>query len=384
MFFNIGPNKLDNFPVHYQHGNLVVNLDTGWHEAVDDNNNKIFYKGYLDQGSIAEYIQSIAQQEEPLYTGNFCLLKCFDQGVTIKTDRCRGFPIWYDLNLGLNNLIPYQYTCWADSFVTLSDDLKKIESKFNLIGLVESSTLYFDQVVEQVDQLLIKKISKFAQTLKNPIRVFLSGGIDTTTLFSYIRRLEIPYELVTCLHTDLDYFYLKNHGDLSNFWGYRQFHYWKEPTVLLSGAPGDEFTVRSPTTANMMLRYYNTDIPEIIENYSTCLHYKYFTKFFDVFLDQKMLEFKSLDDAIHACLNLIVNDWQHWHLGTTISYTPLRDIEIFKTIARLEKNSLIDQIMQSNIQLELIGKNDPELLEVLSTFKNTNNYFENLTKILRT
>lgn len=383
MFFNIGPNKLDNFPVHHKHGNLVVNLDTGWHETADSNNNKIFYKGYLDQGPIADYIELIAQQEEPKYTGNFCILKCFDQGVTVKTDRCRGFPIWYDSSLGFNNLIPYDYTCWADSFVTLSDNLKKIESKFDLIGSIESTPLNFQQVVDHVDQILTKKISKFAHTLNQPIRVFLSGGIDTTTLFSYVRKLGIPFELVNCLHTDLDYFYLKNHGDLSNFWGYRQFHYWKEPTVLLSGTPGDEFTVRSPTTANMMLRYYNTDIPEIMENYSTSLHYKYFAKFFDVYQNQKMIKFESLNHAVGACLNLIVNDWQHWHLGATISYTPLRDIDVFKTIARLEKNSLIDQIMKSTIQLALIRKNDPDLLEVLSIFKNTNNYFENLTKILK-
>ena len=123
MFFNITTKELDNFPIKYRHGNLVLNLDSGWSESFDNNNNKIFYKGYLDQGPIAEYIEEIACQEEPIYTGNFCILKCFDQGVTIKTDRCRSFPIWYDAVQGCNNLIPYSYTCWTDSFVTITHTL---------------------------------------------------------------------------------------------------------------------------------------------------------------------------------------------------------------------------------------------------------------------
>ena len=382
MFFNITTKELDNFPIKYRHGNLVINLDSGWSETADNNNNKIFYKGYLDQGPIAEYIEEIARQEEPIYTGNFCILKCFDQGVTIKTDRCRSFPIWYDAVQGCNNLIPYSYTCWTDSFVTITYTLEKIESKFDLIGPIESTTLSFDQVINQVDQILTNKISKFAQTLNQPVRVFLSGGIDTTTLFSYILRLQIPYELINCLHTDLDYFYLKNHSDLANFWGYRQFHYWAQPNILLSGAPGDEFTVRSPTTANMMLRYYETDINNLLTTHQDSLHYQYFKKYTDIFESQQHITFNSLDHAICKCLSIIVNDWQHWHLGDTISYTPLRDIKIFETIARLEKPALINQIMDSVIQKELIRRNSPDLLSILSTDKNTNNYFENLTKIL--
>jgi hypothetical protein len=382
MFFNIGPTRLDNFPKNYQHNNLYINLDAGWHESQDQHGNILFYKGYVDSAKIEDVLLEIAEQEEPIFYGNFCLIKCFDQGVAIKADQLRSFPIWYDTDYGLNNLIPYNYTCWTDSFVTLTHSLEKIESKFDLIGPIESTTLSYEVVIEQVDQILTDKITKFAQTLTQPIRVFLSGGIDTTTLFSYIRRLEIPYELVDCLHTNLDYFYLKNHGDLANFWGYRQFHYWKHPSVLLSGTPGDEFTVRSPTTANMMLRYYGTDINELSITHSSSLHYQYFKKYTEIFESQQDISFNSLDHAIRECLNIIINDWQHWHLGATISYTPLRDLEIFKTIARLEKSVLIEQIMDSVVQKELIRRNNPELLSILSADKNNNNYFENLTRIL--
>jgi len=380
MFFHIGNISLDNFPRNYQHNNLYVNLDHGWHEIHDQHNNKIFYKGYLDHANIEDHLIDIASQEEPLYTGNFCLIKCFDQGVSIKTDRCRSFPIWYDQQRGLNNLIQYNETIWSDSFVTLTFDLNKIESKFDLIGQIETTTLSFDHVVKCVDEILTNKILEFSKTIKRPVRVFLTGGIDTTTLFSYFYKFKIPYEIIDYYHTDLDYFYRKNHGDLCNFWGYRQFHYWKDEVILLSGAPGDEFTVRSPTTANMMLKYYQTGIDELLPKYKDSLHYKYFGKHNLLWESQKNLHYSSLKEVILACSNIIVNDWQHWHLGKTISYTPLRDLEIFKAVSRLKFEDLVDQIMNSSIQMALITKNNPELLQILSTNKNSNNYMENVTK----
>jgi len=381
MFFNIGPEKLDNFPVHYQHGKLTVNLDTGWKETVDVYNNKIFYKGYLDKANIDNCIVELSNQEEPLHTGNFCLIKCFDQGVTLKADRYRSFPIWYDPAYGLNNLISWQETSWTDSFVKLTHELEKVESKFDLLGIVQSDTLTFSEVVDQVDAILTNKILSFAQNVNQPIKVFLSGGIDTTTLFSYLCKLKIPYQIVSCYHTDLDYFYLKNHGTLSKFWGYRQFHYWKEPSVLLSGTPGDEFTVRSPTTTNMILRYYDTSLEKLLPKHTDSLHFNYFSQYVDSLRYQEHLNYTSLEHVIKECSNIILNDWQHWHLGPTISYTPLRDIKIFQLIARLNFDDLVQQIMNSSVQRELIKRNNPELLTILSTNKNNSNYMENITNL---
>lgn len=382
MFFNIGLKSLENFPVHYQHENLIINLDSGWTIAEDKHKNKIFYKGYLDNGNLANHVIDISEQEEPLYTGNFCLLKCFNQGITIKTDRYRSFPIWYDSTLGFNNLVKYKETIWTDSFVTLKFNLEKVESKFDIIGQIDTSSLSKTEVIDAVDKILTVKITEFSKKINQPIKVFLSGGIDTTTLFSYIKKLKIPYELVDCYHTDLDYFYLKNHSTLQNFWGFRQFHYWKNSSILLSGAPGDEFTIRSPTTANMMLIAHGLSIEKLLPYHTKDLHYDYFSKYTKLWESHKSLHYANINQAIQECLNIILNDWQHWHLGETISYTPFRDIDIFKIVARLGTSDLISQVMDSSIQKELILNNDPNLVKILSNSKNTNNYMENLVHLL--
>jgi hypothetical protein len=384
MFFNIGQKKLDNFPKNYQHNNLYINLDEGWHESQDQHGNILFYKGYVDSANIEDVLLEIAEQEEPKFYGNFCLIKCFNQGVAIKADQLRSFPIWYDIHSGLTNLTSLKSQVWTDSVVMIQNNGKLVESKFKYLDSIESITLTLAQAVDQVDAILSDKIQKFTQHNSLPLKVFLSGGIDTGLLYSYILKYNIPHELIDCEHIDFDYFYLKNRFAIRNFWGYEQIHHWRESCVLVSGAPGDEFTVRSPTTANMLMRFHGTSIPELLANsgYSNSLHYTYFNN--PTYLkmwSKDTRTWKIREEVILDCINLIVNDYQHWHLGNTLTYTPLRDIRIFEIIARLEKESLTDQVMNSRVQVEIIKRNHPELLKYLASQKNFNN-MSNLTGIL--
>jgi hypothetical protein len=94
------------------------------------------------------------------------------------------------------------------------------------------------------------------------------------------------------------------------------------------------------------------------------------------------MQFESLGDAVKQCINLNLNDWQHWHIGKTVTYTPLRDVKIFELIAKLPKQYLIEQTMNSVVQKTLIQKNTPELLSCLATQKNSQNCMANLTSLL--
>ena len=73
MFFHISKTKQDNFPHNHQTTNFFVSLDEGWHHTFDQNNNNIWYKGYLDNGELADKALEIAEEEEPQRTGNFCV-----------------------------------------------------------------------------------------------------------------------------------------------------------------------------------------------------------------------------------------------------------------------------------------------------------------------
>jgi hypothetical protein len=387
MFFHVGKQAQQNFPHNHKCGNFVVSLDEGWHLAHDAQGNPLWYKGYLDQGNLADHVVGISMTTIPEHYGNFCIIKVVDRGVVLHTDRLRSFPIWHSAE-GLTNLKATDRTVWTNSFVMMSNDMTLTDLTFDLIASVPNSTLSFDQVVDQVDALLTAKTEQFlSQPRPVPLRVFLSGGIDTATVFAYIKRFTTDYELVLGSHVDYDYFYLKNHGTLSRQWGYRQIHHWREDCVLASGAPGDEFTVRNPTTANLLLLHHGTSIPELLSDiaYGASLHRSYYDNpaYMKMWQAQAAdYQARSLSQVIHECCSHNINDWQHWHLGRTLTWTPMRDLEMFKLIARLEPRALVTQVMHSTVQKELIRRHAPEVLGYLSTQKNSNNYLENLVPLL--
>jgi hypothetical protein len=107
-----------------------------------------------------------------------------------------------------------------------------------------------------------------------------------------------------------------------------------------------------------------------------CLHSAYFRK------KDNYEIFKQPATATPWDLcNIIVNDWQHWHLGNTLTWTPLRDLEIFKLLLRLPMDAAVEQVMNSKLSIQLIEQNCPGLSAGLSTQKNSGNVLSNLTRI---
>ena len=131
---------------------------------------------------------------------------------------------------------------------------------------------------------------------------------------------------------NIDIFPLLNYDKIASNWGYKQIHHWRESCILTSGAPGDEFMLRSPTTCDLFLKYYNIDIVQLTKENPDCLHHEYFllNKHLDIFNTQQIDTSLTKEQMYKHLCNIIINDWQHWHLGNTLTWTPLRDLEIFK------------------------------------------------------
>ena len=383
MFFHISKTVQENFPHNHQTTHFVISLDAGWNQTVDQNNNNIWYKGYLDDDLLADRVLEISDEELPSFTGNFCVIKVSDQRLVIRSSKLRSFPIWYNSAIGVTNLQNIGEVVLVDSIITVNHDMGLIQNKFDPTGDIETSLLDFDNVADQIDQLVDSKIKKFLSLQTTPIKVFLSGGIDSAFVFSYIQKHTDNYEIIAESHIEYDYFYLKNHGHLKKFWGYSQIHHWKQPSILASGAPGDEFSCRNPITVDFLLKCHGTSFVETMEDprfKNNSLNYSFFKEHYLEKLSRTPT-YPNLKKAILKGCDYNGNDWQHWHLGKTLTYTPLRDIEIFKLYARLEVDALKEQLMNSAIQVKLIGKNNPKLLNILSASKNGLNYMQNLTNL---
>lgn len=379
MFFSISKTKLENFPCAYHLGDFVINTDNGW-RRIDDGNTSIVYKGYIDQVDIVQHIIDVVKHPHPVYTGNFCALVFKNGQLQIKTDRYRAFPI-YISDDSITNLIPSGHTAWADSLVTIHSDFTTSETKFDVIGNIDTSPMSAENVLDEITKILDQKIKCFLEHNTLPVRVFLTGGIDSMLLYSFLKKYTNNYELVKYLHFDYDYFWLKNSEDIGNFWGYRQIHHWKDPCVLTSGTPGDEFMLRSPDTSDMWLKSHGIQITDLLNEpkWQSCLHAKYFNKKSTYSIFQQHRPFPVTPWEL---CNIVVNDWQHWHLGNTLTWTPLRDLEIFKLMLQLPIDDAITQIMDSKLSKQLIIQNCNGLVDLLNNSKNIGGPNNNFIKFL--
>jgi hypothetical protein len=387
MFFSISNQCENNFTANYNFGSVWINVDAGW-EVKSDDTYFVIYKGYADNFSLDSILNEIRESELPFDLGNYCVFYINKKSsqVYIRTDRYRGFPIYVDLGNSVNNLQKKSSTKWSDNIITVNPDITIEEYQFDIIGEIDTSTVDYSTAVSSIDKLLHSKTEKFLKNNQLPIKAHLSGGVDTLLVYSYLWAHTKNFELVKYAHIDYDRFWLLNSTDISRHWGYNQIHHWNEKCVLTSGAPGDEYMLRSPATIDRYLKLYNQSVVQLLRSprWANCLHKDYFNrqKHQEWFNDQTVDHAKPLTENYWELCNTVINDWQHWHLGNTLTWTPLRDLNIFKLMLRLPLDQSIAQILDSNLSKQLIYQINPEFVELISDQKNSQYPMKNLVKLI--
>ena len=378
MFFHISQQPQENYPCQWQLGDFAVSTDSGWKQFTVGPV-QILYKGYADAGPLEALLGQVMFQSTPQLTGNFCALVVVHDTLTIQSDRYRGFPIYIDNN-SVNNLTATDRTAWTDSLITVHADLAVTENKFDVIGSIDTSELSFQQAQDQVHDILTYKTQQFLKHNNLPLKVFLSGGVDTMLMYSYLCAAGAEFELLDNFHFDHDYFWRANSDKISQYWAYNQTHHWRDSCVLLSGTPGDEFMLRNPVTGNQYLQQAGTSIDQLVKPHH--MQHDYIKQEKNQQKLKETIQLAGTQEQLHHNLcNIMVNDWQHWHLGNTLHWTPLRDLEILKIIMRLPLDHAAEQILNSGFSTALIERNMPGTSELISDQKNTGPMLKKLNKL---
>lgn len=371
MFFSVCHDPDLDFPNREKLSNgLWLNLDQGWTKETS-NSTTLYLKGYSDSGTM--------EFDHPTQ-GNYVIIKDDGNSIKLSHDINRGTP----LNISNDPLIITNLPddslekIWADCAIELTKNLeiKKTYSEIN-VDIYKTSRL---DAIDRIDQILTQRFTQFIANNKRPIKIFLSGGLDTMLVYSYLKKATNDYELCAYEHLDFSQFYLRKREKLFQYWGYKQIHLWKDPCVLITGACGDEFMLRSPSHLMLFLMHWNIDLNDIIDQSDH--HYQYLSGYAEKYKKQKKdthwIEIsKDYQKVCEKVISMNLNDNQHWHLENTLTFTPLKDIEITKILMGLPQEDLISQLKNGDITRELIKRNDPDLLKYLSTQKNKNNQ-ENL------
>tara|TARA_R110000868_G_scaffold237101_1_gene491115 strand:+ start:525 stop:1634 length:1110 start_codon:yes stop_codon:yes gene_type:complete len=369
MFFSLEKIANPKFPNQYLLKNgLVLNTDDGW-QTMSNSQVTIVYKGYVNHRKLTDYLSEMHIQSMPAAKGNFCAFISDEKFVSVIHDTNRAFPLWLS-DSTLTNLYEVDEQIWADCVLTINNTFVATRRWYTPYVQSEQE-LSDEQVINKIHNTLCETVEQFLTHNTLPIKVFLSGGIDTTTAWAYIDYFTKNYELVDYQYVKYTTFYKRNSGRLKQFWGYNQIHVWDTDCVLVTGSNGDENMLRGPNTLAMILKYYGLTFAEILK--PSDYHYSYLIKK-TIDIDEEYATARNVFDYV---LNKNINDHQHWHIDRTLTFTPFKDISLLETVLASNKELIVKQARTAYINRQLIMKLDSNKLSKLSHQKNYN-MLENL------
>ena len=349
MFFRLAKDQDPRFPCHHRlTDQLWLSTDSGWQRHGD-----CVIKGYADTPTLAE----VPGHHKPL-RGNYCAFQVSGEAVAVKHDVERSFPMWRS-DSAVTNLYPEGQQVWADKRLTVHGDMSCDVTRDITwrTALVKDD----DELVDRLHEILLNKFRMFLSHNQLPLKIFLTGGIDTTTVWAYLDHVGADYELVDYEYTKYTPFYTKNYKRLKEYPFYNQTQLWDEDCVLVSGAMGDEMLLRGPTTLAMALAKHDVKLEGLVQEND--YHYKYYARY-------KHKTHRHVDHG-NLIMDTLYNDHQHWHIDRTLHFTPFKDMRLPALVLQASKELLIAQARNGEINRKLIGRLDPTKLDKITKYKNS-------------
>jgi len=367
MFFELSNQVKQNFTCHYTlPNNFVLNTDEGW-EMYNHGEITVILKGYSNKFNNDTLSQYLLSETLPKLSGNFCAFIFSDSGLKILHDSNRGFPLWTSKNC-ITNLVPSGEQIWADCYLTINNNFEITKHWYDVYNI--TTGLDDNQIVNSIHEDIMTTYEQFLTHNTKPLKLFLSGGMDTTTSWAYLDHFTKNYELVDYEYIKHTHFWKHNVSDLRNFWGYTQIHLWEEDCVLVTGGNGDENFLRGPNTLALALKKLGLTFKDILK--PDDYHYTYLMSKYDYYKNKVNESYDSIENVDDYILNRNVNDHQHWHIDKTITFTPFKNISILSKILSGSRDFIIGQARTGEINRQLIRKLDPTKLNKISKQKNQN------------
>jgi len=373
MFFNLTTNKTKNFTLHFDLPNgLILNTDEGW-ESFDIDDCTIILKGYSNLYDLRTLATYLTDCKRTSIKGNFCAFVCKDDKVTILHDKDRGFPIWVGDKTVTNLFARNEEPVWEDCSITIDKEMHVTRQWEAPYVYKKKESLTDTQVIDKIDSVLSETFENFLAQNKTPLKIFLTGGIDTLLAWTYLDSFTKNYEIVDYEYMKYTYFYSMNQKLLETHQPYKQVHLWNDPTVLITGMCGDEYFMRGPHTSAQCLKYHGYNLLESLKE-SDYMYYFFNRKNCTAGILNGIDAVKpdqSIEDVYTDIFNRNKNDHQHWHIDNTITFTPFKDTSIMEIILRGRAELLLDNARDAAIEKMLIEKRDPKKLKFLEKRKNT-------------
>lgn len=364
MFFSISNQRDERLPLHTILGQWIISHDKGW---------------MISEHSMRKGLDI-----------NWTNIKIENGEIVLEHDDPRSYPLWWnrDSQMLTNFLGNGEIVC-SDKRVKISTS-GLVTQMHNIYPDIDTTKiLSLEQCADFIINILLNQLDLLS-CCNIPKKLFVSGGVDTVLLFSLIRNQKRDdVEILNYEYFQHDWFTNKHYYQLKqNHWAYDQIHHWCDPTILFTGGSGDEFMMRGPTTLALWAAWHDIDLVQMLGK-NQGYHVGYFLKpknlkIFNEFYTKKIEikeKYPSKIELLHQILNMNANDYQHWHLGETLCWTPFKNLEITRSVLALDHDSMMSQIFDAHLNKIIIEKLYPTASALISTTKNQNTR-ENLETLM--
>ena len=360
MFFNLSKTEDPRFQHRWKIGNYTLHTDNGWQEFVK------YGKRAIAKGACMEAPLSVAAFQSPRYRGTFVSIIDDANGPTITHGILRGFPLWRNstswTNMSKLELVNYDtYICHG-----------QIE-RYNPFPHISKLTLELDDVISLIDGYIEENVQGLiANNDVTGLECTVTGGVDTSLIWSYLESLGVPHRSSMTRHFAWDRFIMDHKLAIDDVAGWIDLHninHYEQTRWITTGGNGDAMFVRdiglparwlAANGVNMLGVTLRTDymFNTIMDDPSYVQEWK---------SPSKVSPGLMLDTLRKITY---INDF--FHFNNTMFFNPLQDMRISAAIMRLDPLVLARTISDATIQKELIKRRAPWMHDCISQHKNVN------------
>jgi len=360
MFFNLSKSEDARFQHRWRVGNYTLHTDNGWKEYVVDG------KRAIAKGACMEVPLSVAAFQSPRYRGTFVSIIDDVGGPTITHGVLRGFPLWKNAMSWTNmaSLDQVEYNTYVYR--------GQIE-KFNPIPYISTIKLELDEVISLIDDYIAENVQGLvANNDVSDLECTVTGGVDTTLIWSYLESLGVPHRSSMTRHFAWDRFIMDHKlaiDDVARWIDQHNINHYEQARWITTGGNGDAMFVRDVGLPAKWLAANGINMLSITAR----MDYMFNTIMDD---PSYVTEWKSPSKASTALmldtLRRITYLSEFWHFNNTMFFNPLQDMRISAAIMRLDPAVLARAISDATIQKELIKRRAPWMADCISQHKNVN------------
>ena len=337
---------------HQSRNGWNIYLDEGWSKTVD-----YFFKGFRT---------------------SWCKIY-FDPIIRIESNKLRDFPIYYNDDTVSNfqkcgKIVPVDGTIQIDKNI-------KVSHQDNFYPKITREHQTFKECFDLLYDAVIENVGTFASTNKRKVMMPKQGGIDTLTCRSVFDYLNVDYEVFDLPYSAPSMSKVSN-ALAENHWGFKQINEYND-SVVVTGFYGDEWVLRNPYYAHVVLSSRGVSITDTFDNIDKCYMKEYFEHYRNKCSAQSVLSTGKLmvdgyteeqieilrTESTEKLIVQICNDFQIWHVNQTYFFSPLKHISLL-TLLSADTETLLGQVTDAKLSKAIIEKCNPKLLDLIDPLKN--------------